>query len=87
MRGLKSEDEIYARTLISPSWRMRGRIVIDAMILTGADADDNNQKGRWEGGEEGRGWWWLKANLENLSRGRRFFKRSAGKAGRGWGSL
>jgi len=46
-------DEIYACTLISPNWRMRGRIAIDAMVLTDADADDNNQKGRY-GREERR---------------------------------
>ena len=63
---------MYARTLISPDWRMRGRIAIDAMILTGADAEDNNQSGRWEGGEAGWGWWWSKANLEDLGPGRRF---------------
>lgn len=45
MRGLKSEDGVYARTLISPNWRMRGRIAIDAMILTGAEADDNSRTG------------------------------------------
>ena len=28
---------------------MRGRIAIDAMILTGANTDDNDQDERWEG--------------------------------------
>ena len=32
---------------------MRGRIAIDAMILTGANTDDNDQDERWEGGEAG----------------------------------
>ena len=45
IRGLENEDEIYAHTLISPNWRMRGRIVIDAMILAGADADTTIRKG------------------------------------------
>ena len=57
------------------------------MILTGADADDNNQRGIWERGEERWGWWWSKVNLEDLSSSRGFLKRSAGNAGRGWGSL
>jgi len=57
IRGLENEDEIYARTLISPNWRMRGRIVIDAMILTTVrtgdgreerrDGDDGGQKPTW----------------------------------------
>lgn len=55
MRGLEGEDEMYARTLISPSWRMRGRIAIDAMIFTGAETDDDSENGRWEGGEERQG--------------------------------
>jgi len=46
----KTEGGVYARTLISPSRRMRGHVVRDAIIFTGADAD-GNQKGRWEGGE------------------------------------
>ena len=32
--GRKSEDRLYARTLISPNWRMRGRIASDAIILS-----------------------------------------------------
>jgi hypothetical protein len=49
MRDSKDENEMYARTLISPSWRMRGRVAIDAMISTGVRtirAADGREEGK-----------------------------------------
>ena len=54
---------MYARTLISPDWRMRGRVAIDGIILR---TDDSYQAVDERKEAKDGGWLWSKANLRVL---------------------